>query len=107
MAWLLAARAALEQETVRFESFPVGPAFRARRRKRLSGVGVIRQSALSAVHDRDRAITQIAVPGHQPDLRAVDLMCPAVAPKLAHQLDDVVEAGNVRLGQQPAMRIGG
>ncbi len=43
--------------------------------------------------------------GHEGDLGAVDLGVAAVAAKLAHRLDDVVAADEVRLGQQAAVGV--
>ena len=56
-------------------------------------------------HDGDGAVAEVAIAGHQPDLRIRHLGPPGLAAQLPHQLDDVVHPRHVRLRQQPAMRV--
>jgi hypothetical protein len=50
-----------------------------------------------AVHDRDGAVTEIAIPGDESDFGVINLSGPAVATQLADEFDDMVESRHVRL----------
>ena len=52
---------------------------------------------LLPVHDCDRAVTEVAVSGYEPHFGIDDLSLTAVSAKLAHQFNDVIQAGYVSL----------
>ena len=52
---------------------------------------------LLPVHDCDRAVTEVAVSGYEPHFGIDDLSLAAVSAKLAHQFNDVIQAGDVSL----------
>src|SRR5437588_9548981 len=60
---------------------------------------------LSSAHDGNGAVAHVAVPGDETDLGILDLRLAGLAPELADKLDNVVHAGHVSLGQQPAVRV--
>src|SRR5688500_4936158 len=63
--------------------------------------------ASASPHDGDGPVPHVAVPGDEADLGVRDLRGTALAAKLAHELDDVVQARHVRLRQEPAVRVDG
>src|SRR5437868_1896675 len=59
----------------------------------------------SSAQDGNGAIAHVAIAGNETDLGLLDLCLAGLASELADKLDDVVHAGHVRLGQQPAVRV--
>jgi len=61
--------------------------------------------ASASPHDGHRSVAHVAIPGDEADLGVRDLRRSALAAKLPHELDDVVQARHVRLGQESAVRV--
>src|SRR6185295_20172258 len=61
--------------------------------------------ASASPHDGQGSVAHVAVPGDEADLRVRDLRRAAFTPQLPHELDDVVQARHVRLGQEPAVGV--
>ena len=59
--------------------------------------GLMMLIELLSVHDCDRAVAEVAVSGHEPNFGIDDLSLPAVSAKLAHQFNDVIQAGYMSL----------
>jgi hypothetical protein len=89
-----AGRAVLHHDLAPFQRGEV------RRVERIFGLWqwpVRRHRSLSVVQDDDRAVTHVAVAGHETDVRVAHLRLARFAPELAHGLDDVVHGDDMSL----------
>src|SRR5690606_28211174 len=70
-----------------------------------SGTGIWSRSNTLSSQDGEASVAKLSPAGHGDEPGVFDLSRATLATQLAHGLDDVIEAGLVRLRQHPAMGV--